>query len=175
MDWFRSNVITKVPFPNPGFMRDVYPGFLQLHGFMSMNLDRHLEAHRKLFPAPDLGRRRLRAEASRVSMTNTSPSWICAPSSICRPSTPFHPSLAAERADDPSRHPIDPFCHPPRRADDGRRRARKTFRASARPEAAMLCAPIFRQAAKVHWLQPDVGHYGVFNGSPFVPNRAAHL
>ena len=29
-DWFRRNVITKVPFPHPGFMRDVYPGFLQL-------------------------------------------------------------------------------------------------------------------------------------------------
>ena len=49
IDWFRRNVITKVPFPNPGFMRDVYPGFLQLHGFVSMNLDRHIEAHRKLF------------------------------------------------------------------------------------------------------------------------------
>jgi poly(3-hydroxybutyrate) depolymerase len=49
IDWFRSHVITKVPFPHPGFMRDVYPGFLQLHGFMSMNLDRHLEAHRDLF------------------------------------------------------------------------------------------------------------------------------
>jgi poly(3-hydroxybutyrate) depolymerase len=48
-DWFRRNVITKVPFPNPGFMRDVYPGFLQLHGFVSMNLDRHIEAHRNLF------------------------------------------------------------------------------------------------------------------------------
>ena len=30
-------------------MRDVYPGFLQLHGFVSMNLDRHIEAHRQLF------------------------------------------------------------------------------------------------------------------------------
>src|SRR6266850_1162039 len=49
LEWFRRNVITKVPFPNPGFMRDVYPGFLQLHGFVSMNLDRHLEAHRNLF------------------------------------------------------------------------------------------------------------------------------
>ena len=49
INWFRHNVITKVPFPNPGFMRDVYPGFLQLHGFMSMNLDRHIEAHRNLF------------------------------------------------------------------------------------------------------------------------------
>ena len=30
IDWFRRNVITKVPFPHPGMMRDVYPGFLQL-------------------------------------------------------------------------------------------------------------------------------------------------
>ncbi len=49
IDWFRSNVITKVPFPHPGFMRDVYPGFLQLTGFVSMNLDRHVDAHRRLF------------------------------------------------------------------------------------------------------------------------------
>src|SRR5262249_47193280 len=31
VDWFRRNVITKVPFPHPGVMRDVYPGFLQLN------------------------------------------------------------------------------------------------------------------------------------------------
>jgi poly(3-hydroxybutyrate) depolymerase len=49
IDWFRRHVISKVPFPNPGFMRDVYPGFLQLNGFVSMNLDRHLSAHRELF------------------------------------------------------------------------------------------------------------------------------
>jgi poly(3-hydroxybutyrate) depolymerase len=49
VDWFRRNVITKVPFPHPGMGRDVYPGFLQLHGFVSMNLDRHVDAHRDLF------------------------------------------------------------------------------------------------------------------------------
>jgi poly(3-hydroxybutyrate) depolymerase len=49
VDWFRRHVITKVPFPHPGFMRDVYPGFLQLHGFVTMNLDRHIEAHKDLF------------------------------------------------------------------------------------------------------------------------------
>ncbi len=47
--WFAENVIMKVPFPHPGFMRSVYPGFLQLTGFMSMNLDRHVMAHRELF------------------------------------------------------------------------------------------------------------------------------
>src|SRR4051812_1645076 len=49
VEWFRCNVITKVPFPNPGVMRDVYPGFLQLNGFVSMNLGRHIEAHKDLF------------------------------------------------------------------------------------------------------------------------------
>jgi len=49
IDWFRRNVISKVPLPYPGTMRSVYPGFLQLNGFMSMNLDRHVHAHRELF------------------------------------------------------------------------------------------------------------------------------
>ena len=47
--WFRNNVITTVPWPNPGAGREVYPGFLQLSGFMSMNLDRHTRAHKDLF------------------------------------------------------------------------------------------------------------------------------
>jgi len=49
LEWFERNVIMNVPFPNKGFMRRVYPGFLQLTGFMTMNLDRHLNAHQKLF------------------------------------------------------------------------------------------------------------------------------
>ncbi|MCO6390972.1 polyhydroxyalkanoate depolymerase [Aliihoeflea aestuarii] len=47
--WFRDNVIMQVPWPEPGFMRSVYPGFLQLSGFMSMNLDRHIIAHKDFF------------------------------------------------------------------------------------------------------------------------------
>src|SRR6187397_1168603 len=49
IDWFRDNVIMQVPWPAPGFMRDVYPGFLQLSGFMSMNLDKHITAHKEFF------------------------------------------------------------------------------------------------------------------------------
>ncbi len=48
-DWFRDNVLTTVPFPHVGAGREVYPGFLQLTGFMTMNLDRHMGAHRELF------------------------------------------------------------------------------------------------------------------------------
>lgn len=49
LSWFKQNVITKVPWPNAGFMRKVYPGFLQLSGFMSMNMDRHVDAHKDHF------------------------------------------------------------------------------------------------------------------------------
>ena len=49
LSWFRQNVITQVPWPYPGHMRLVYPGFLQLSGFMGMNLERHVTAHRDLF------------------------------------------------------------------------------------------------------------------------------
>ncbi len=49
IDWFKANVITHVPFPYSGVQRCVYPGFIQLSGFMAMNLDRHLDANRKYF------------------------------------------------------------------------------------------------------------------------------
>jgi poly(3-hydroxybutyrate) depolymerase len=48
-NWFRSNVITTVPWPNLASGRSVYPGFLQLTGFMTMNLDRHMKAHKDMF------------------------------------------------------------------------------------------------------------------------------
>lgn len=49
LEWFKNNVISWVPFPNPGCMRAVYPGFLQLSGFMAMNLDRHVNAFKGYF------------------------------------------------------------------------------------------------------------------------------
>jgi len=49
LEWFEQNVITRVPFNYPGFMRRVYPGFLQLSGFMQLNLDRHIDAHKDLY------------------------------------------------------------------------------------------------------------------------------
>ena len=47
--WFRSNMIHTVPWPYPGFGRRVYPGFVQLYSFMSMNEDKHVDAHRDYF------------------------------------------------------------------------------------------------------------------------------
>ncbi|MCW8398022.1 polyhydroxyalkanoate depolymerase [Legionella sp. PATHC038] len=46
-DWFQQNVISIVPSRFPGAMRLVYPGFMQLAGFMSMNFQRHMESLQK--------------------------------------------------------------------------------------------------------------------------------
>jgi poly(3-hydroxybutyrate) depolymerase len=47
--WFEHNVIERVPVKYPGYMRRVYPGFLQHLGFVAMNPDRHLNAHWEYF------------------------------------------------------------------------------------------------------------------------------
>ena len=47
--WFEDNMIYTVPFPYPGAMRRVYPGFVQLSSFMNMNWDRHVDAHWSFF------------------------------------------------------------------------------------------------------------------------------
>ena len=49
IEWFERNVIVDVPFPYPGAMRKVYPGFIQLTNFISMNLDRHMASYHELF------------------------------------------------------------------------------------------------------------------------------
>jgi poly(3-hydroxybutyrate) depolymerase len=45
LSWFESKVIQRVPMRYPGFMRRVYPGFLQFAGFVAMNPDRHMQSH----------------------------------------------------------------------------------------------------------------------------------
>ena len=47
--WFEQNMIYTVPAPNPGMMRRVYPGFVQLSSFMNMNWDKHVDANYRFF------------------------------------------------------------------------------------------------------------------------------
>lgn len=47
--WFKKNATYQVPWPNKGFMRVVYPGFLQLSAFLNMNMEDHVDAHRRMF------------------------------------------------------------------------------------------------------------------------------
>ncbi|MGB6540818.1 MAG: polyhydroxyalkanoate depolymerase [Xanthobacteraceae bacterium] len=49
IEWFEHTLTASVPMRYPGAFRRVYPGFVQLAAFMSMNLDRHVKAHRELY------------------------------------------------------------------------------------------------------------------------------
>ncbi|HEX8233896.1 MAG TPA: polyhydroxyalkanoate depolymerase [Caulobacteraceae bacterium] len=55
LDWFERTMISPVPLGEPGYRRRVYPGFLQIGAFMSMNLERHLSAHREVYRALSRG------------------------------------------------------------------------------------------------------------------------
>ena len=49
IEWFEQNLIASVPIRYPGAFRRVYPGFVQLAAFMTMNIERHIKAHRDLY------------------------------------------------------------------------------------------------------------------------------
>jgi poly(3-hydroxybutyrate) depolymerase len=54
--WFEKNLISHVPLPHAGFMRRVYPGFVQLSAFMSMNPERHKQSFRNIYEHLENGR-----------------------------------------------------------------------------------------------------------------------
>jgi poly(3-hydroxybutyrate) depolymerase len=165
-EWFRRNVITKVPFPNPGFMRDVYPGFLQLHGFVSMNLERHLTAHRNFFDQLVAGDGDSAQKHREFYDEYLAVMDLCAEYYLQTVETVF------------VRHdlPNGRMTHRGVRVDPAaiRRVALLTVEGEnddisgvGQTEAAhTLCVNIPAED-KAHWLQPSVGHYGVFNGSRF--------
>ena len=166
IDWFRTHVITKVPFPNPGFMRDVYPGFLQLNGFVTMNLDRHIEAHKQLFLNLVRGDGDSAQKHKEFYDEYLAVMDLAAEFYLQTVETVF------------VRHalPKGHMTHRGRRVDPAEIRRVALFTIEGehddisgigQTEAAhRLCVNI-PQDRQAHWLQPGVGHYGVFNGSRF--------
>ncbi len=166
IDWFRDNVVMKVPFPHPGFMRDVYPGFLQLTGFMSMNLDRHLIAHKDFFwhlvknDGDSAEKHRTFYDEYNAVMDLTAEFYLQTVEEVF-----IKHSL-----------PRGEITHRGLRLDMGK--ITKTALLTVEGEnddisgvgqtraAQTLCRNI-PDDMRVHYLQPKVGHYGVFNGSRF--------
>ena len=56
IEWFKKNLISHVPLPHAGFMRRVYPGFVQVSAFMSMNPERHQQSFRHIYEHLENGR-----------------------------------------------------------------------------------------------------------------------
>jgi poly(3-hydroxybutyrate) depolymerase len=166
IDWFRTHVITKVPFPNPGFMRDVYPGFLQLNGFVTMNLDRHIEAHKQLFLNLVRGDGDSAQKHKEFYDEYLAVMDLAAEFYLQTVDTVF------------IRHdlPRGQMTHRGRRVDPSAitRVALFTIEGEhddisgiGQTEAAHRLCTNIPHDRKAHWLQPGVGHYGVFNGSRF--------
>jgi len=166
IEWFRGHVITKVPFPHPGVMRDVYPGFLQLTGFMSMNLDRHLEAHRDLF------RNLVKGDGDSATKHREFYDEYMAVMDL---SAEFY-LQTVDTVFIKHSLPKGEMMHRGRRVDPGkiRRVALMTVEGEhddisgiGQTEATHKLCPNIPAEDKVHYLQLGVGHYGVFNGSRF--------
>jgi poly(3-hydroxybutyrate) depolymerase len=166
LDWFRDNAIMQVPWPAPGFMRDVYPGFLQLSGFMSMNLDRHIIAHKDFFmhlvrhDGDGAEKHREFYDEYLAVMDLTAEFYLQTVETVfIRHALPKGKMTHRSEPVDPKAIRNVALMTVEGENDDisgvGQTRA-----------AQDLCVNIPRDM-RVHYLQPSVGHYGVFNGSRF--------
>ncbi len=143
--WFRRNCISTVPFGYHGAGREVYPGFLQLAGFMAMNIDRHVNAHMDLFTHLVEGDGDLAEKAPRILRRI---SVRHGPHGRVLSADRGHgvrAARAAEGRDDPSRRDGRSSRHPPRRAADHRRRERRYLGRRARRSPRMIFAPTCRR------------------------------
>jgi poly(3-hydroxybutyrate) depolymerase len=166
MNWFRTHVISKVPFPHPGFMREVYPGFLQLGGFIGMNFDRHLEAHRSLFNNlvegdGDSAKKHQEFYDEYLAVMDLTAEFYL---------------QTVEKVFVRHDLPNGTFKHRDKPVDPSliRRTALLTIEGEnddisglGQTKATHNLCPNIPADKKVHYVQPKVGHYGVFNGSRF--------
>jgi poly(3-hydroxybutyrate) depolymerase len=166
IDWFRRNVIARVPFPHPGFMREVYPGFLQLTGFISMNLDRHLDAHRQMFEhlvsgdGDSADKHREFYDEYLAVMDLTAEFYLQTVETVfIQHALPKGQMTHRDTKVDPSRIRRVALLTIEGEHDD--------ISGLGQTQAAHRLCTSIPADKKAHYMQPSVGHYGVFNGSRF--------
>jgi poly(3-hydroxybutyrate) depolymerase len=166
IDWFRNHVITRVPFPHPGFMRDVYPGFLQLNGFVSMNLDRHIDAHKNLFrhlvegDGDSAQKHREFYDEYLAVMDLTAEYYLQTVDTVfVKHALPKGEMTHRGRLVDLSKIERISLMTVEGEKDD--------ISGLGQTEAAHRLCSSLSADKKVHYMQKGVGHYGVFNGSRF--------
>jgi poly(3-hydroxybutyrate) depolymerase len=166
LDWFQRNAIMKVPFPHPGFMREVYPGFLQISGFLSMNLDRHVAAHRDFYAhlmqgdGDSADKHRDFYDEYLAVMDLTAEFYLQTVETVfIRHALPKGEMKHRNEPVDPKAIHSVALLTVEGENDDisgvGQTRAAHDI---------LTSLPADRKA---HYMQPKVGHYGVFNGSRF--------
>ncbi|KQN20669.1 esterase [Sphingomonas sp. Leaf33] len=169
--WFEQNVIATIPATYPGAGRRVYPGFLQLAGFMTMNLGNHMMSHWELFKHLVAGD----GESSQATM-----SFYDEYRAVCDMTAEFYLQTIHTVFQDHSL-PKGTMMHRGRRVDPGAIRdiallaiegERDDISGLGQTKAALTIATALPDAMKQYHMAPEVGHYGIFNGSKW-RNRIA--
>ncbi|MCC6716936.1 MAG: polyhydroxyalkanoate depolymerase [Acetobacteraceae bacterium] len=166
LDWFHRNVIHRVPTNNIGFMREVYPGFLQLAGFMAMNLDRHVEAHWQMFEhlvkgdGEPLASKRAFYNEYRAVMDLPAEYYL---QTIQRVFQEHHLPRGMFRHRDRVVEPVA-ITGTAILTIEGER---DDISGIGQTRAAHALAHNLASSKRAHWEQPEVGHYGLFNGRRF--------
>ena len=164
IDWFKGNLISRVPLRYRGAGRRVYPGFLQLTAFMSMNMGRHIGQFRKMYDLLAHGAAR---EAEKIR------DFYEEYFAVLDLTAEFYLETI-ERVFQKADLARGEMTHRGRRVDPGaiRRTALLTVEgerddicAVGQTAAAHTLCSSLRPHLKRHYLQPGVGHYGVFSGS----------
>jgi len=162
--WFQNNVIATVPYSYPGSGRSVYPGFLQLAGFMAMNLGDHLTSHWEMFKHLVQGDGES-AEASKRFYEEYR--------SVCDMTSEFYLQTIDVVF---QRHllPKGEMMHRGRRVDPAALRdvallavegERDDISGIGQTRAALDISTRLPARLKKYHLAKGVGHYGIFNGS----------
>ncbi len=164
IEWFRHTVIATVPLQYPGAGRRVYPGFLQLAGFMSMNLGNHMLSHYHMFKHLVAG------DGESADATKT---FYDEYRAVCDLNAAYYLQTVEEVFQKHSL-PKGEFMHRGRRVDLGQIKdtallavegERDDISGIGQTKAALHLATNLPDAKKHYHLAPEVGHYGIFNGS----------
>ncbi len=163
IEWFEKNLIATVPLRYKGAFRRVYPGFVQLAAFMSMNIDRHLKAHRDLYDNLVKGEIEKAAVTKKFYDEYFAVLDLTAEFYLETVRLVFQEFALARGMIDFRGSRVDP------------RAIRRTMLFTVEGERDDICAVGQTAAAhdlctglrpymKRHHMQPGVGHYGVFSG-----------
>lgn len=162
--WFENNVVVLVPWPKPGFLRRVYPGFLQLSGFLSMNINRHVDAHvdqfRKLVSGDGDGAEQHRAfyDEYLAVMDLTAEFYLQTIDRV------FQRRLMAR-----GEYRYRDILLQPGAIDDVALMTvegeKDDITGLGQTSAAHDMVPLLPEERRVRFVAEGVGHYGVFNGS----------
>ena len=162
MMWFRQNVISSVPFTYPGAMRRVYPGFVQLTSFITMNFDRHVNAHMRQFEHlikgdDDVAESHRKFYDEYLAVMDLTADFYLQTIQIVFKEHQLPRGVWVSRG-----RPIEParietaLMTVEGELDD--------ISGLGQTRAAHTLTPNIPGARHVHWEQPRVGHYGIFNG-----------